>query len=253
MHGLPGGVKTLQHDFNGNRTHNHNGQDYDYDHEDRLVGITIPSADPVSFFYDADGTRRARVVHAGPGGNDKRITRYFSDLVHTTADGKTVRRYFLGGTLIASREIDDDAWQVASVPALSGPDGPIQVAVSTWQGKPVMVMGLSPGAQGAAAAAILLLATALAIPNRKRSRVVGLRIRNGQVVILAVLFLVGSTPWPLLVRPAQAQTGPSETIRHFHLDHLGSTHVQRHPVFRVKTTPSVPNDAGGIPGVWGVT
>ena len=224
VHGLAGGVKTLEHDRNGNRTHNHNDQDYQYDHEDRLVEVTSPSGDPVSFRYDADGTRRARIVHTGVAGTTKRVTRYFSDLVHTTADGKTVRRYFLGGTLIASREIDDDAWQVATAPVIGAEGSPIEVAVSTWQGKPVMIMGLSPVAQGAGGVAmILLLLAAAAWPQTKRQRVVGLRIRNGQVVILAVLFLVGSTPWPLLVRPAQAQTGPSETVRHFHLDHLGST------------------------------
>lgn len=29
--------------------------------------------------------------------------------------------------------------------------------------------------------------------------------------------------------------------------------VQRHPVLRVKTTPSVTNDSWGIPSVWGVS
>lgn len=40
--------------------------------------------------------------------------------------------------------------------------------------------------------------------------------------------------------------------RRFTAEYKQQIVVQRHPVFRVKTTPSVPHDTGGIPSVWGV-
>jgi RHS repeat-associated protein len=186
--------------------------------------MSIAGGEPVTFHYDAEGGRRARVINEGIPG-EERITRYFSDLVHTTDDGVTTRRYFMGGTLIASRAIDDDSWQMAAGPSLGEAGSGVEIAAASWSGRPVLVVGLSAGAQGAVAAvAAVLLAAALIAPGRKR-RVIGLRLRHGHVVIVVVLFVCGSTPWPLLLRPAQAQPPPSETVHHYHTDHLGSVQV----------------------------
>lgn len=219
VEGLPGGPKALQYDRNGNRTLSHDGQQYQYDHEDRLTRITMTGG-PVAFYYDQDGGQRARIVKDGMVGQE-RITRYFSDLVHTTHDGKTVRRYFLGSTLIASREIASTNWQVGGGPSFGDPGSGVEFAAAGSAGSHILIVALGPGAQAVAAAATtLLLLSLLLLPKTKR-RVIGLRLRHGQVVVIVVLFVCGSTPWPLLLRPASGQP-PAETVRHYHTDHLGS-------------------------------
>jgi RHS repeat-associated protein len=52
------------------------------------------------------------------------------------------------------------------------------------------------------------------------------------VIGLVLLFAFGALPWPLVIRPAGAQCDnptptptPGPQIRHYHLDHLGSTQV----------------------------
>src|SRR5690606_16821491 len=114
----------------------------------------------------------------------ERITRYFSDLVHTTHDGKTVRRYFLGSTLIASREIASTSWQLAGGPAFGEVGSGVELAAAGAAGNQILIVALGPGAQAAAAiATTLLFLSVLLLPKAKR-QVIGLRLRHGQVVVI---------------------------------------------------------------------
>jgi RHS repeat-associated protein len=208
------------HDANGNRTGSHTGsQTYSYDAEDRLETVSLASKN-IDFLYDYAGERRARIVTAGAA---TKVTRYYSDLLHTTAAGAAVKSYFLGGMRVASRTNSDTTWEMASAAA-----GPIQVA-SGWHGRPFLLLEVDSRVQLAAAVGTLLLfITIAAAPGRRRTRVVGLRVRRGQAAALAVVFAIAASPWPVVVRPASAQCGgppPGGPIAHYHVDHLGSTQV----------------------------
>src|SRR5262249_8100204 len=65
---------------------------------------------------------------------------------------------------------------------------------------------------------------ALLAPGR-RKRVVGLALRHGHIVGVAVAFTLGSFPWPLLVRRAEACGPAAPVICHYHTDQLGSTQM----------------------------
>ncbi len=212
----------IAYDANGNRISNPDGQIYGYDGEDRLESIAT-NGDTVEFLYGSDNQRVARVVV--DGGGSQRVTRYYSDLLHTTADGKTVKSYFLGGVRIASRTTEDSSWELAAASS-----GGIRVA-SAWHGRPILLLELDGPAQNAALIGTLILLLALAAAPRRRTRpIVGLRVRREQAATLALVFAVTVLPWPIAVRPASAQCGgptptpaPTDSLVHFHADHLGST------------------------------
>ena len=207
----------VTHDANGNRTRNHTGaQTYSYDSEDRLETVSLAGKN-VDFLYDYSGERRARVVTSGSA---TKVTRYYNDLLHTTATGSTVKSYYLGGMRVASQTQAGSAWEIAAAGS-----GPVHLA-SVWQGRPFLILEVDSRIQFAAAIGTLLLFTALIVaPGRRRRRVVGVRVRSGQAASLAIAFTITALPWPVIVRPAAAQCGgppASAPIAHYHVDHLGS-------------------------------
>ncbi len=213
----------IGHDANGNRTSNGAGQSYAYDGEDRLETITA-NGETVELLYAHDNQRRVRIVDDGI---NRRVTRYYSELIHTEADGKSVKSYFLGGVRIASRTTIDTSWELAAVN-----DGAIRVA-SAWHGRPILLLELDGPAQSAALIASVLLLLALATAPRGRAkRVVGIRVRRQHAATLALIFAITVLPWPIVVRPASAQCGAptptpgmADSVVHFHGDHLGSTQM----------------------------
>ncbi len=207
------------YDGNGNRTTNATGdQLYFYDWEDRLERVWTASGDQVSFLYDHEGGRRARVVD-GAGGRS--VQRYYNHLVQTTSDGRTVKSYFLGGVRVATRRMPASGWQTAAL----DDGGWIQVS-SEWHGRPVVFVELAPGMQKllGAASVVLVLGLASLAPLRRR-RVVGLRVHPASSVVLSLVLVTTALPWPLLVRPAGALCvpPPAGAVAHLHGDHLGST------------------------------
>ena len=249
--------QSIGHDANGNRTNGLGGQTYTYNGEDRLARVDLSGGRSTRFLYDHEGQLRARIAAAGGA---PRVTRYFNDLVHTTADGQTLKFYFLGGVRIAARHTQDSAWQTAGL--LSRP---IQVA-ATWIGRPAVVLQLSASAQrwGAGGVALLLVGLLLLPGRRRRPAVVGVRLRAGPVVGTALLFLLGATPWPWMVRPADAACGeptpsPAQRIDHFHTDHLRSTllvtdaagaiveHIRYYPYGEVRGRWNAQGDPIGAP------
>jgi RHS repeat-associated protein len=214
----------ISHDANGNRTRNGSSSTYSFDAEDRLETVQW-SGRTVEFVYDHEGVRRARIFDDGTA---RKITRYYNDLIHTAADGSTVKSYFIGGVRVASRRGDDGGWAVAGGAAAAS----VRVA-SAWHGRPIMLLELGETAQQAAlVATLLLLLAAVAAPRRRSRRAAGVRVRRGQAAAAAAVFALTVAPWPIVVRPAAAQCGgptptptPAPAISHFHTDHLGSTQM----------------------------
>jgi RHS repeat-associated protein len=97
----------------------------------------------------------------------------------------------------------------------------------------VVVVLLRGDVQVAAGTTALALAAALLLAPWRRKPVAGIAVRHGHVIGVVLVFTLGTLPWPLLVRPANAQCGPLPTptplpvgrIAHYHADHLGSTKV----------------------------
>jgi RHS repeat-associated protein len=71
------------------------------------------------------------------------------------------------------------------------------------------------------------------LPGRRRWRSVGLGLRRGHVMLILIGWSIGTLPLPVVLQPLHPQPawagggggGGSNPIRHFHLDHLGSTHM----------------------------
>jgi RHS repeat-associated protein len=218
-----GAAMPIAHDQNGNRIAKENGsQVYAYTKEGRLEEIAMPDR-TVRFVYDYGGNRVAKIDEAGgPTG----VTRYYNELVETTGDGFATKNYLLGGFRVASRRVDNVGWQFAAN------DSAIRVAQS-WMGRPTVVVLLRSDVQLAAGTMVLAMAAMLLFAPWRRKPVVGIAVRHGHVIGVVVVFFLGTMPWPLALRPANAQCGPQPTptpipagqIAHYHVDHLGSTKV----------------------------
>ena len=204
----------LAHDSNGNRTQKSiasgGGADYyDYDSDDRLEQIRVSrptGTEVVDFHYDYTGTRVAKEVASGS------VTRYYSSLVETTSDGFTMKSYYLGGMRVASRLVDSNGWELASL------RGEVWLARAAME-HPAMVLVLEPKAQAGAAATLLLVTVAILFVPRRRRR----GMREAHVVGVVILFVVGTLPLPLMVQVAKADCEPpSSIVQHYHYDHLGS-------------------------------
>lgn len=211
--GSPTGPHTpVTHDENGNRA-GKAGQSYMFTADDRVRTITA-GGQVTEFLYDHAGRQVARLLGAGV----PTVTRYYSPLAETT-DAVLTKWYFLGGRRIAMRQTANTAWETAA----SGQD--LFRFASIGATRPALVLlvsrdaGLVIGAAG-----VLLLGALWWLPSRRRAAGMGWAPRRGQAVVLALLWGAATFPWPLIVRPdaAEAQT---DVIRHYHLDHLGSTQV----------------------------
>jgi RHS repeat-associated protein len=176
------------------------------------------------FVYDYGGNRVAKIDEAN--GGPPAVTRYYNELVETTADGFAIKNYLLGGLRVASRRVDDVGWQFASN------ESAIRVAKS-WIGRPAVVLLVRGDVQLAVGTMVLALTAMLLFAPWRRKPIVGVPVRHGHVIGVVLVFVLGTMPWPLLVRPANAQCGPLPTptplpvgqVAHYHVDHLGSTKV----------------------------
>lgn len=213
-----GQAGNFQHATNGNRwkkaENRADQQVYTYDADDRLSRIQV-GADTIDFGYDDTG-RRTKETWNGV------VTHHLTEFLEVT--GPTLRKhYFAGAMLIASRE-------GTAPPSLivASAESPIEV-VQSGVGQPVMIVRLDrSSALGLGCAMAIGGLVLLLLPHRRRRAVVGLHLRRADAVVVATALLIGTLPWPLVVRPAGAQPTPTPTpvpataIHHYHLDHLGS-------------------------------
>lgn len=210
-----GGTTTaIVHDANGNRL-GKTGQAYIYDAFDRLARADV-GTDSVRFLYDYEGHRSAAIRDGAPA----YVTRFYDPSLEVVAGFET-KWYTLGTVRVASAASSYTAWETASLDR-----GPVYVATSGLA-DPRLAVVLGREAQWVVGALLLIATTALwAVPGGRRPRVVGVVVRRGPAIGLAVLCAVGMLPWPLVVSPPPALAGgggSGTTILHYHLDHLGST------------------------------
>jgi len=235
----PNGSAGVAHDANGNRL-GKVGQNYLYDAADHLTRIDA-GADTVRFVYDADGLMVAKVAETPV----EMTTRYYDPRVEVSAGWQT-KWYFLGALRVASFSSPYAAWQLAAL------DGPTWLAAAPLS-HPALIVALGSQARWIVAAILLSLCTGLiALPGRRRAAVVGLRVRPGHAIGVALLCAVGTLPWPLVVGPEPAWAGgggSTSVLLHHHLDHLGSTQAitasNGSVLEQVRYTPY-----GGIRGRW---
>lgn len=130
-------------------------------------------------------------------------------------------KYYYAGSLRIAMQRRQNA-QFAALP-----DDAVRLAAAVLP-RPVMILVLRHDVQIGAAASVLLLAAGLALAPWKRRPVVGIAVRHGHVIGVALAFTASSLPWPVVVRPAEAQCAgppPAGQIFHYHVDHLGSTQL----------------------------
>lgn len=205
---IDGFDQIVQYDDNGNRTRKGNTA-YEYDAENRLVRV---DGGAVEFAYDQAGNRLGRRLAGG-----RWVRTYFG--LAEASDGFLTKYYFAGKILIASQRVPNTTL------AATRSSGPIRLAALTLpSGTPVLEIAVRPDV--APLLGLALLATLLclcAVPGRTRPMLVG-RLRRGPILALTVAFGITTFPWPLLVRPAQAQA-PRGEFAYYHLNHLGSTEM----------------------------
>lgn len=208
-------LQAIAHDANGNRT-TKGGHTYGYDAFDRLARIETGDR-TVRLVHDSEGHQVGRVIE---GTTLLARTRFYDQLVEVNGALQT-KFYFLGPLRVASVTNDSILWQVA---AASG--GGVFAAAASPFG-PQLLVRLGPTAAMWTALLAVALGALLFHLGRPRRAVVGCRVRPGQALGAALLALVAGLPWPLHVAPAEAGGyGPAfAALRHYHVDHLGSTQV----------------------------
>lgn len=214
----PSGSGPIGHDANGNRL-GKPGQSYSYDPAGRMTRVDAGDRS-VRFVYDGTGAVVAKVVEGLANGT----TRFFDPRVEAS-DGWQTKWYFLGDQAVASVTNTYVAWQTAA--AAGG--GGIGLASASMT-RPALVVTLAGEARWMVAAVLLTLTTALLFAPGRRAAVVGVRVRRGHALGVALLCAVGTLPWPLVVAPrADAGGSGGPTVLHYHLDHLGSTQALSEP------------------------
>ncbi len=180
---------------------------FDYTHEDRLSLVDIlVGGETVEFLYDFAGTRVAKIV------NGTEVTRYFSprmqvDEVLGTTDAVVTKYYFFRGSRLASnRRLPHEGATYADASERL----PIRAGGSMRAGASVWGFLLS--------AMILVLIT---LPSR-RKRVVGVRPREGQSLLIALAVFFSTCPFPNVAAGQCPDPPPTGFLRHYHPDHLGS-------------------------------
>jgi RHS repeat-associated protein len=229
--------KAIQHDLNGNRSTKQN-QDYNYffDGRDQLVDISgSVMSHRVNLRYDYSGRPVAKLLY---GLIDlASTTKYIGDLAEVT-DGFLTKYYYAAGMLIASRREAAPA-TLAAAPV----DPAVQIA---WVagGNPVVLLRGDVGWSMLLAVAAVVSLLLIAPWRAKRSAGVVV-VRKGHVLLVILLWMHGTLPVPVILRPLTTSTswaggggggGPAPTptpappggtgalgVKHYHLDHLGST------------------------------
>lgn len=189
---------------------------YAYDALGRMTSVTSGQGTfnpivTVDYSYDHAG-RRVKAVDSLFGGTQ----RYFGDLAESR-EGSLVKYYAVGGLRVASRE-------VGAVEFSETPLGTLQRFV--WRVPPELTAALL-------AVTLALLAAATAA---RRRAVAGLA-RAGAGIVLALFVTLPSGL--LVANPSQAQG--VDILRHFHVDHLGSTQAITNAsgalVYQIRYTP----------------
>ena len=227
-----GSATGIVHDDNGNRLGKSNTTTYEYDPEGRLTEAN----NLVRYKYDYSGKRVLRIDStntANPEG-----FRYFTPEVETRNMpnqywGRLTKHYFFGGVRVASRDV---GWSVAPVQYASAESVPPVTIVASASGWGYEVR-LRPDVQqmGQTLAFVGFVALVF-MPDRRRRKVVGIRLRRGPTIFVVGLWTMGTFPGPFYLMPTQpawangggggsAPPKPAEVLRHFHYDHLGSLQV----------------------------
>lgn len=222
-----GQTTAVGHDHNGNRI-TKNGVVYKYDPEGRLV----EAAGDVRNSYDYTGQRVLRVedpLNGAPIG-----FRYFAPEVETRNKpneywGRMTKHYFFGGVRVASRDV---GWNVPPVVYARTDSVPPFVVVASARGWGYDLRVRPDVQQWIPTLAFAGFLTLVLLPERRRRRVVGIRLRRGPTLLVIGLWTVGTFPGPVFLVPTQpawanggggsAPPKPTEVLRHLHYDHLGS-------------------------------
>ncbi len=221
----------IVHDDNGNRLGKSGTTTYEYDPEGRLTEAN----NLVRYKYDYSGKRVLRIDNTNP--TNPEGSRYFTPEVETRNMpdqywGRMTKHYFFGGVRIASRDV---GWSVPPVQyafADSVPPVTIVAAAGGWGYE----VRLRPDVQqGLPTLAFVGFVALVLLPDRRRRKVVGIRLRRGPTLLVVGLWTVGTFPGPFFLMPTQpawagggggsAPPKPAEVLRHFHYDHLGSLQV----------------------------
>ncbi len=222
---------SVTYDVNGNRYSKANSsQTYVYDAENRIQLIAFAGGNAsVGFEYDYTGRRTATLNYTGSSITG--VTRYFSDVVEVT-NGWLTKYYVAAGMRVASQRIVQPS-TFAALP----PDPAVQLAGDSNGHSLLLTVILRPDIGVAVAAFGSLGVLALFVVPGRRKAVVGIALRRGHVLLVVLAFGLASMPLPILIRPAWAGGGggsptptpyggaPSDGVKHFHLNHLGSTEV----------------------------
>jgi RHS repeat-associated protein len=209
--GAPG--VSVGHDANGNRT-GKGAQAYEYDSTDRLAHI-VAGGGEADFVYDYRGRQAAKIATSASA---TRTTRFYGAQAETT-DGVLTKWYFLGPLRVASQATNDVGWESAALDQSSS-----RLASASLH-HPGIVIVLAREAGWVAGAIVLCVATGLAVAPWRRRAAVGIAVRPGHAILAALACAVGTLPWPVVVHPAPAAALSTGVVRHYHVDHLGSTQV----------------------------
>jgi RHS repeat-associated protein len=208
---------SVVHDPNGNRTVK-GAQAYEYDSGDRLAHV-IASGGEVEVVYDYRGQQAATITTSGSA---TRATRFYGAQAETS-NGILTKWYFLGPLRIASQATNDVGWETAALDRAS-----VWLATASLD-HPGVVLVLTREAGWMAGAIVLCIATGLLVAPWRRRPVVGIAVRPGHAILVALACAVGTLPWPVAVQPAPVAALAAGTVRHYHVDHLGSTQVVTDP------------------------
>ncbi len=203
----------MTYDANGNREQKASvatpSGTYTYDAADRLERIALaPTGQEIDFVYDYTGQQVAKTASGI-------TTRYYSQLVETSSSGSvryTMKWYVLGGQRVASRRTEAAGWETAAL------RGAVWLARTEME-QPSVVIVLDQGTRRGAGVGFVVLGTALIFAPRWRRR----GVREGHALGLMLVIVIGTLPWPLMVRGEEPGCGtPATEVRHYHFDHLGS-------------------------------
>lgn len=228
---IDGSAAGVVHDDNGNRLGKSNATTYKYDPEGRLTEAN----NLVRYKYDYSGKRVLRIDNTDPMNPEG--SRYFTPEVETRNMpdqywGRLTKHYFFGGVRVASRDV---GWSVAPVLYASAENVPPVTIVASARGWGYEVR-LRPDVQQMVPTVAFVGFVALVfLPDRRRRKVVGIRLRRGPTLLVVGLWTMGTFPGPVFLVPTQpawanggggsAPPKPAEVLRHFHYDHLGSLQV----------------------------
>ena len=205
-------AQPVAYDANGNRT-GKGTQSYSYDSADRLARIATAGGE-VELIYDYRGDQVGKVVSDAA---TVRTSRFYGALAETSG-GTLTKWYFLGPLRVASQSSNSVAWETAALESAGW------LTAGLMQQRAWLAVA-APYVPAVAGYALLCLAAGLFAAPWRRRRVVGIAVRPGHTLLLALVFLTGTLPVSVVVAPAPARADGPPVVRHYHLDHLGSTQV----------------------------